>query len=159
MHAFYIRIDSFYISYAILLYPAIFFVLNIVTKKYGYHLALCSLFISSFAMIIFVCLSNLIFGIDINFMTILGLFFSSFVSQFINLVIYYYLLINTTMPSILLFTNYIFAIMISTFIYLIFSLNRILVDDFFIICMFEIFIQAIIALIFTLYDKELERDI
>ena len=50
-------------------------------------------------------------------------------------------------------------ILVELSIYLIFSLNRILVDDFFIICMFEIFIQAIIALIFTLYDKELERDI
>lgn len=149
----YFDIKPFSISYTVILFPAIFYVLILIIRKYGYKEALSGIFISTFSLLIFILLSDFIFQKDMGIITITGLIISSFVSQFIFLVIYYYLFINTKIPWIVLFTNYVFAIVIADIIYLVFSLNRVLSDDFWMVFAIEVGIQSFFGMLFTLLEK------
>ena len=147
-------IDMYSISLTVFIYPMVFYILNGITRKYGYNKALESIFISSAIMILFMVITGFIFNKDIDALTYLGLFASYLVSCFLNLVIYYFLYMNTTVPKITLFTNYLFVIMVNEIIYLLLSFNNVLANDFWMVYMLEVGIQSILAFIFTIYEQD-----
>ena len=61
---------------------------------------------------------------------------------------------NTTVPKITLFTNYLFAIMVNEIIYLLLSFNNVLANDFWMVYMLEVGIESILAFIFTIYEQD-----
>ena len=146
-------IDIYSISVCVFIYPMIFYILNVMTRKYGYHRSLEAIFISATIMILFMLISGFIFNKDIDTLTYLGLFTSYLLSSFLNLIIYYFLFMNTTVPKITLFTNYLFSIIVSEMVYLVLTLNGVLADDFWMVLLLEVGIQSIFAFIFTLYDQ------
>lgn len=149
-------IDVYSISLSAFIYPVVFYVLNMITKKFGYHKGLEAMFISAGVMILFMLGSGFIFHKEITIMTYLGFFVSYVSSCFIDLIIYYYLFMNTVVPKIALFTNYLFVVMVNELIYLTFSLNGVLANDFWIVFVLEVGIQSVLAFIFTIYDHSKE---
>ncbi len=147
-------IDVYSISYSVFVYPFIFLVLNYITRKYGYYKALQTIFISATIMIMFIVLTEAMFGKEIHVLIHLGLITSYILSSFVNLVIYYFLFMNTNIPKVTLFTNYLFAIIISEIVYLVLSLNGVLVGDFWMVFTLEVGIQSIFAFIFTIYEND-----
>ncbi len=147
-------LDLYSISVSVFAYPMIFYISNIITRKYGYNKSLEAIFISATIMILFMLISGVLFNKDINTLTYLGLFTSYLISSFLNLVIYYFLFMNTTLPKITLFTNYLFAIIVSEMIYLVLTLNGVLANDFWMVLLLEVGIQSIFAFVFTIYEQK-----
>ncbi len=151
-----IDIDLYSVSLCVFLYPVVFYVLNMIIKKFGYHKGLEAMFISAGVMILFMIISGFIFHKEITIMTYLGFVVSYISSCFIDLIIYYYLFMNTVVPKIALFTNYLFVVMINEIVYLTFTLNGVLANDFWMVFVLEVGIQSIIAFILTIYDHSKE---
>ncbi len=147
-------IDEYSISLTVAIYPMVFYILNAITKKFGYNKALESIFISGTIMILFMVTTGFLFNKDITTLTYLGLFASYLVSCFINLIIYYFLYMNTNIPKITLFANYLFAVMVNEIIYLLLSFNGTLAGDFWMVYLLEVGIQSILAFIFTIYEND-----
>ena len=94
-----------------------------------------------------------------NVMEILGYSLSNFVSLFINLAIYYYILINLSYKSIMVELNYMFAFILNSFINLLFLNNLAFTNNFWGQFKIAIVIQFIISIVLVCFDRKIERGI
>jgi len=156
---YYFSVGYIELTYSLFLLPFIYFILNLITKKYNYQTAIKSISISGISLVVFVVLMGLLSGNGFSFNNIYGEFCAYVVSCFINLTIYYFLLINTKMPGLLIFLNYIFVLITYYFIYMLFSINTISFEYFWISYFSTLVIQAFICWLLTFIDKYIKRGI
>ena len=147
------------LSYSLLLLPFSYFLINIITKKYGYLEAIRALAISAVALIIFVVSIDYIVGNGITLNNVYADFCGYAASGLINITIYYFLITNTTSPSLLIFLTYIFSLVVNYFIFMLMKFNSLSLEYFWISYFCTIIIQAIICGVLTFIDKYIKRGI
>ena len=95
--------DNITLTYSIFILPVIYFVTNYITKKYGYAKSVVSIAMSGLLLVLFSIIMSFVIGKSFNFYDISGEFCGYVVSQFVNLTIYQFLLVNTTGSFILIY--------------------------------------------------------
>ena len=118
------------ITFSIFIIPFILFTSNYITKKYGFKETLYGILISSLIIVTFLVLIKDLTNQRVIVLELLGYFFSYFISMFINLSIYYYIILNFKSNVILIYLNYVFSLIINHLMYLIFLHNMIMTDNF-----------------------------
>lgn len=146
-------------TYKVVFLPVIFFLTNVVTKKFGFRVATISIVISTIASFLFSSFLNVILLSKINIFLTIGDVIGFMVAMFINLSIYYYLLINTKMSFIPVILTYIFSLLINNLTSMLFKYNMIYSTYFWQEYVLLILIQFIVILPIAIIDREIKRGI
>lgn len=151
------KISGLAISFAIILLPFSYLLVNYITKKYDYKKAVAAISMSAVITICFMALISFALGKDLILTNLAGEFFAYVISQFINLTIYSFLLNNTTSPSILVFITYLFSIIIFIMIYTLVNLDEMVLDEYWTKYFVTIVLDSIICIPVTIIDKNIKR--
>ena len=76
------------LTYAIFLLPLLYFIVNYITKKYGYKTSVVSITLSGLGLVLFYTLISFALGSSLQLQNISGEFCGYVISQFVNLTIY-----------------------------------------------------------------------
>lgn len=147
------------LTFSVLILPIVIFISNYITKKEGFKNSLYSVIISSLMVVAFLLLIENLTNQKANVLEIFGYSLSCFVSLFINLSIYYYILINMSYKSIMIGLNYMFTIVLNSFIHLLFFNELALTNNFWGQFTISIIIQFVLAIVFVCIDRKIERGI
>ena len=99
--------DNITLTYSIFILPFIYFITNYITKKYGYTKSIIGISVSGVVLVLFGLIMSFVIGGNFSFYDIAGEFCGYVISQFVNLTIYQFLLVNTQENFILIFLTYI----------------------------------------------------
>ncbi len=153
------QIDRLSVTYAIFLLPFIYLLTNYITKKYGSERSIVAISVSGIGMIIFCIMVNFILGKNFSISLVNGQFCGYVVSQFINLLIYNFLLGNTEQPFFMTFLTYMFSLITFYMFYTLIELKLIIEEDFWISYFTVLIIQSMICIGLALIDKKIKRGI
>ena len=143
----------------ILLLPLIFLITNFITKKYDYRKTVVAISISGVAMVLYIAVMSFAVGKTFVITDISGGFCGYVISQLVNLTIYAFLLNNTKSPGLLVYVNYLFALIVLYMFYTLISLDKIRLDNFWSGYFVTLLVQSIICIILTIVDKKIKRGI
>ena len=144
--------DNITLTYSIFILPVIYFVTNYITKKYGYAKSVVSIAMSGLLLVLFSIIMSFVIGKSFNFYDISGEFCGYVVSQFVNLTIYQFLLVNTTGSFILIFLTYMFAFVVFYLFYTLLYMNLLVFDNYWTSYFSTLLLQGIICLLLTFFD-------
>ena len=113
--------------------------------------------ISGLSMVIFVALMNIVTGRGFDFYNVAGDFCGYLVSQYVNLTIYQFLLDNTKPNFILVYLNYIFALVVNYLFYSLFYINTIALDTYWVGYFTTLLLQGIMIIALTYTDMQIKR--
>ena len=147
------------LTYAIFPLPVIYLIANYITKKYGPKKTTKAIAISGILFVIFVSMISFSLGEKIVLTSISGEFFGYIASQYINLLVYTFLLNNTKSPYILIFINYLFSLVIYYLFYTLIYLHMITLDTYWQGYFITIGIQSFICFGLAYKDKKIPRGI
>lgn len=147
------------IIFSIFVIPFILFISNYITKKYVFKETLYGILVSSLIIVTFLVLIKDLTNQKVIILELLGYFFSYFISMFINLSIYYYIILNFKSNVILIYVNYVFSLIINHLMYLIFLHNMIMTDNFWKSYFVSIIIEMVISIGLVFIDSKIERGI
>lgn len=147
------------LTYSLFLLPIVYFIINFITKKYGYRESIKAISISGISLVLFVVIIDLLLGNGFGFDNVYKEFCGYVVSSFLDLTIYYFLLSNTSMPRLLIFLNFMFVLIAYYFIYMLLSFYNLILDHFWIAYFSTLLIQAVICAILSFIDKYIKRGV
>lgn len=145
------------ITYSVLLLPVIFLITNYITKKYDYKKSLVAISVSGVSVVLFVFLMNFAIGKPMDLSLISGQFCGYITSQFMNLMIYTFLLNNTKSPIFLIFLNYLFSLIVFYMFYTLIYLDMIILEEFWVGYFTVLSIQAFLCIFLAYIDKNISR--
>lgn len=151
--------DNVTLTYSIFIIPIIYFVTNFITKKYGYSKSIIGISISGVALVVFSFLMSFVIGQDFNFYDICGGFCGYVISQFVNLTIYQYILLNTTGSFILIYLTYLFAFVVNYLFYTLIYMNLLVFDNYWISYFATLILQGIMCFLLVFFDVNMKRGI
>ena len=151
--------DNVTLTYSIFIIPIIYFVTNFITKKYGYSKSIIGISVSGVALVVFSFLMNFVIGQDFNFYDICGGFCGYVISQFVNLTIYQYILLNTTGSFILIYLTYLFAFVVNYLFYTLIYMNLLVFDNYWISYFATLILQGIMCFLLVFFDVNMKRGI
>lgn len=146
-------------TYKMLMFPVLFFITNAITKKFGFRSATKSIVIATFAGFIFSAFLNILLLNKIDVFITLGDLIGFLVAMFINLSIYYYLLINTKMTVFPIIATYTFSLLINNLTSMLFKYNMIYSEFFWQEYLILIIVQLILVLPLSVIDNKIKRGI
>ena len=144
--------DNITLTYSIFILTVIYFVTNYITKKYGYAKSVVSIAMSGLLLVLFSIIMSFVIGKSFNFYDISGEFCGYVVSQFVNLTIYQFLLVNTTGSFILIYLTYMFAFVVFYLFYTLLYMNLLVFDNYWTSYFSTLLLQGIICLLLTFFD-------
>ena len=145
------------LTYSLFLLPLLYFLINIIAKKYDYKRSVASIAISG---VVFVSFSFIIaYLIDGNYIlrSLSGEFCAYVLSAFVNLTIYMFLLNNTESPRILIIINYLFSLIVYYMVYTLLCLNMVMFDNYWLGYFVTLGIQLVISIVLSIIDKKIPR--
>lgn len=145
------------LTYSLIPLPLIYFIVNYIAKRFDYKKAVAAISISG---VIFVCFTAMVsFGLGEKpiLSSISGEFCGYVVSQFAGLTIYLYIINNTKSPIILIYLNYIFALLVFYLFYSIIYLDLVMYDEYWTGYFITIGIQALVCIPISIMDYKLKR--
>ena len=145
------------ISYNVFLIPGIYLLNNYICKKYDYKKAIAAIAISGVTFVGFMVTMEFALGRGLVISNLIGDFCGYIVSQFVNLMIYVFLLNNTRSPYILVLMNYIFSIIIYYMIYTLIYLNLVILDGYWLKYFITIGIETLLCIPISFVDKQIKR--
>ena len=151
--------DNVTLTYSIFIIPIIYFVTNFITKKYGYSKSIIGISISGVALVVFSFLMSFVIGQDFNFYDICGGFCGYVISQFVNLTIYQYILLNTTGSFILIYLNYLFAFVVNYLFYTLIYMDLLVFDNYWVSYFATLILQGIMCFLLVFFDVNMKRGI
>jgi len=154
---YYFSIKGVNITFTIFLLPVIYLLTNYITKKFNFNKGVAAICLSTVAFVIFTYAINYGLGRSISLMTIGGEVSGYVISQFINLYIYVFLLNNTTTPTLLVFINYIFSLVIFYMFYTLINLSVLVTDTYWNGYFITLIIQGIECLGLALIEHKIKR--
>ncbi len=157
MSRFGLVIHGLTIGYSTILLPTIYFITNVITKKFDFKQSIFAILISSVAMLIFVYFSRFVNTKVVDYFIIYGQVFAYIMSQLINLIIYYYLLVNTDLKARWIFLTYLFSTMVYYFIAILFSTRLVFASAFWPTFFTSIGFSTIFAIMYSFYDSMIQR--
>lgn len=149
------KIKGVSLSYSVIGLPLELFIANYITKKYNYAKTVTAISISGVSMILFILIMNFALGKSTVLSAMSGEFCGYVISQFANLMIYYFILQNTSFKPILVFLSYIFSLIAFYMVYTLINLNVVITDSYWNAYFISLLIQAIICIILTTIDTKL----
>lgn len=150
------KISSVSLTYSLFLLPILYLIANYITKKYGYGKTIAAIAISSISIVVFVLIMNFALGKPTTITTFSSHFCALVVSQLVNLLIYQYLITGTKSPYILIFLNYMFALVTFYMFYTLLYLNMIIIDGYWTGYFITLIIQTFICIGLTYADKKIK---
>ena len=151
--------DNVTLTYSIFIIPIIYFVTNFITKKYGYSKSIIGISISGVALVVFSFLMSFVIGQDFNFYDICGGFCGYVISQFVNLTIYQYILLNTTGSFIFIYLTYLFAFVVNYLFYTLIYMNLLVFDNYWVSYFATLILQGIMCFLLVFFDVNMKRGI
>ena len=142
------------LTLAVFVYPFLYFIANIITKKYGVKESINAITYSAGLMLLFAMVAGILTEQEIDYIPLTGELFGYMMSQAVNLSIYFYLYMNTLMGKFVLLANYVFVMMINNFIAMLFASRMVLLRSFWKSFLAIILIQAAISIILILFDNK-----
>lgn len=145
-------VENLSLTYSIFILPVVYFVTNYITKKYGYAKSVIGIAMSGLLLVLFSIIMSFVIGKSFNFYDISGEFCGYVVSQFVNLTIYQFLLVNTTGSFILIYLTYMFAFVVFYLFYTLLYMNLLVFDNYWTSYFSTLLLQGIICLLLTFFD-------
>ena len=147
-------VSGLHLTYALYFMPIMFFISNYITKKYDYKKAVAAISISGVIFVCFIAIMSFALGERLILGNISGEFCAYIISQFLNLTLYLFIINNTKSPVILLFLNYLFALIVYYLFYTLINLDAIVLDSYWKGYFITLGIQSIISLPIAFIDKK-----
>ena len=132
---------------------------NYITKKYGFKNSLFSIGVSTLVIVAFILLIDNLTNRQASITEISGFVVTYFGSMFINLLIYYYIILNMTSKSIMIGLNYLFTLVLNSFLYLLFFHELVLSSSLWMELTISFIIQFIISIGLIYCDRKIERGV
>ena len=151
--------DNVTLTYSIFILPIIYFVTNFITKKYGYSKSVVGISVSGVALVVFSFLMSFVIGQEFNFYDICGAFCGYVISQFVNLTIYQYILVNTTGSFILIYLTYLFAFVVNYLFYTLIYMNLLVFDNYWVSYFATLILQGVMCFLLVFFDVNMKRGI
>ena len=145
------------LTYSLFLLPFTYLIVNYIAKKYDYKKAIAAISISGVMFVCFSAIMSFAVGERLILSNVSGEFCGYVVSHFISLTIYMFLLNNTNSPVILIFLNYMFALIVYYMFYTLIHLNMIVLDDFWKGYFITLLLQFVLCIPIAIYDKQIKR--
>lgn len=145
------------ISYAIILLPIVYLLVNYITKKYDYKKAVAAISISAVISVCFMAIVSFALGKSLILTSLTGEFCGYVVSQFVNLTIYNFLLNNTKSPTLLILFNYLFSVIIFILLYTLINLGNMNLDSFWTKYFLMVCISFGMSIPMAFIDKRIKR--
>lgn len=149
--------DNITLTYSIFILPFIYFITNYITKKYGYTKSIIGISVSGVVLVLFGLIMSFVIGGNFSFYDIAGEFCGYVISQFVNLTIYQFLLVNTQENFILIFLTYIFAFVVNYLFYTLIYMDLLVLNEYWIAYFSTLLLQGIIAFLLTFFDINIKR--
>lgn len=149
--------DNITLTYSIFILPFIYFITNYITKKYGYTKSIIGISVSGVVLVLFGLIMSFVIGGNFSFYDIAGEFCGYVISQFVNLTIYQFLLVNTQENFILIFLTYIFAFVVNYLFYTLIYMNLLVLNEYWVAYFSTLLLQGIIAFLLTFFDINIKR--
>ncbi|MDD5888292.1 MAG: hypothetical protein PUC82_02255 [bacterium] len=143
------------LTYSVLGLPLIFFITNYITKKYNYAKAISAISISGVSMVLFILIMNFVLGKSTILSSMSGHFCGYVISQFVNLMIYYFILQNTSAKPLLVFLTYLFSLIVFYMFYTLIYLNMVVEANYWKGYFISLGLQSVICLVLTIIDNKL----
>lgn len=150
-------VENLSLTYAIFILPIVYFVTNYITKKYGYAKSVIGIAISGLLLVLFALVMSFVIGRNFSFYDISGEFCGYVVSQFVNLTIYQFLLVNTTGSFILTFLTYMFAFVVYYLFYTLLYMNLLVFDNYWVSYFSTLILQGMLCLLLTFFDVHITK--
>ncbi len=151
-----------HISYAIFMMPFIYFLVELIMKEIGYKPAKIAVLVSTVVVYISSILIDVIFGVKFSILNYFGITFAYFLSQFLNLSIYYYMLDNYKTPLFFVILNMIFCLLINNMLYMLFTSGMVFTDTFWtsytLVVILQFIICVVLSIIINLVRQGIEID-
>lgn len=147
------------LTFSLFIVPFIIFISNYITKKYGFKNSLFSTVVSTLMIVAFLLLIDNLTNRQASIMEIGGFIVIYFGSMFVNLLIYYYIILNMTFQSIMIGLNYLFTLVLNSFLYLLFFHNLVLSNSLWIELTLSFIIEFIISIGLIYCDRKIERGV
>ena len=149
--------DNITLTYSIFVLPIVYFVTNYITKKYGYTKSIVGISVSGVSLVLFSLIMSFVIGTKFSFYDICGGFCGYVVSQFVNLTIYQFLLVNTNNSFVLIYLTYLFAFVVNYLFYTLIYMNLLVFDNYWISYFTTLIIQGILCFLLTFFDVNIKR--
>ena len=149
--------DNVTLTYSIFILPIIYFVTNYITKKYGYAKSVIGISVSGVVLVLFSMIMSFAIGKDFSFYDICGGFCGYVISQFVNLTIYQFLLVNTTGSFILIYLTYLFAFVVNYLFYTLIYMDLLVFDNYWVSYFATLILQGILCFLLTFFDINIKR--
>lgn len=150
-------VENLSLTYAIFILPIVYFVTNYITKKYGYAKSVIGIAMSGLLLVLFALVMSFVIGRNFSFYDISGEFCGYVVSQFVNLTIYQFLLVNTTGSFILTFLTYMFAFVVYYLFYTLLYMNLLVFDNYWVSYFSTLILQGMLCLLLTFFDVHIKK--
>ena len=150
-------VENLSLTYAIFILPIVYFVTNYITKKYGYAKSVIGIAISGLLLVLFALVMSFVIGRNFSFYDISGEFCGYVVSQFVNLTIYQFLLVNTAGSFILTFLTYMFAFVVYYLFYTLLYMNLLVFDNYWVSYFSTLILQGMLCLLLTFFDVHIKK--
>lgn len=150
-------VENLSLTYAIFILPVVYFVTNYITKKYGYAKSVIGIAISGLLLVLFALVMSFVIGRNFSFYDISGEFCGYVVSQFVNLTIYQFLLVNTAGSFILTFLTYMFAFVVYYLFYTLLYMNLLVFDNYWVSYFSTLILQGMLCLLLTFFDVHIKK--
>ena len=147
------------LTFSLFIVPFIIFISNYITKKYGFKNSLFSIVVSTLMIVAFLLLIDNLTNRQASIMKIGGFIVTYFGSMFVNLLIYYYIILNMTSQSIMIGLNYLFTLVLNSFLFLLFFHNLVLSSSLWIELTLSFIIEFIISIGLIYCDRKIERGV
>lgn len=151
--------DNVTLTYSIFILPIIYFVTNYITKKYGYAKSVIGISVSGVVLVLFSMIMSFAIGKDFSFYDICGGFCGYVISQFVNLTIYQFLLVNTAGSFILIYLTYLFAFVVNYLFYTLIYMDLLVFDNYWVSYFATLILQGILCFLLTFFDVNIKRGI
>ena len=151
--------DDVTLTYAIFVLLLVYFVTNYITKKYGYAKSVIGISVSGVALVLFSFIMSFVIGQHFSFYDICGGFCGYVISQFVNLTIYQYILVNTSGSFILIYLTYLFAFVVNYLFYTLIYMNLLVFDNYWLSYFSTLILQGVICFLLVFLDVNIKRGI
>lgn len=137
------------ISYAIFIMPFLYFLVELIVKEIGYKPAKVAILTSTVVVYISSILIDVMFEVKFSILNYFGVTFAYFLSQFLNLSIYYYMLDNYKTPLFFVILNMIFSLLVHNMLYMLFTTGMVFTNTFWLSYMLIVVLQFMICVVLS----------
>ncbi len=147
LHSFNFYLFDTKLNYSIFILPFILFMEDAILKEVGYKYGVEALVFSSIILFLTSIGTDYILNVDFDLVKHIGIVLAYIISQFVNMLIYYYMLDNYRTPYFFVVANMMFSILIYNMFYMLFSLGLVFTSDFWYSYTIVAIIQTLLSMI------------